>query len=115
MVSEYCPIGSSFGGKNTNTLCNEACTKDEFTLVDERNTNFRVMTDKFCRSHILNSAPLNLIEEIDDMRSLGIDSFRVDFKDEDEKAVLRVLDMIDGQIKVEGKYYTKGHYRRGVE
>ena len=115
MVSEYCPIGSTFGNKNTVRECNESCLRDEFTLVDEVNARFRVMTDKFCRSHILNSVPLNLIEEIDDMKSLGIDSFRVDFKDEKEADILRVLDMINGKCKIEGKYYTKGHYRRGVE
>lgn len=115
MVSEYCPIGSTFGNKNTVRECNESCLRDEFTLVDEVNARFRVMTDKFCRSHILNSVPLNLIEEIDDMKSLGIDSFRVDFKDENEVDILRVLDMINGKCKIEGKYYTKGHYRRGVE
>ena len=115
MVSEYCPVGSSFGGKNTNNECNEACTRDEFTLVDEMNARFRVMTDKFCRSHILNSAPLNLIEEMEDLKSLGIDSFRVDFKDESKNEVLNVLDMLSGRVEIEGKYYTKGHYRRGVE
>lgn len=115
MVSEYCPIGSTFGNKNTTRECNEACTRDEFTLVDEVSARFRVMTDKFCRSHILNNVPLNLIEEIEDMKTIGIDSFRVDFKDESKQDILRVLDMINGKEKVEGKYYTKGHYRRGVE
>ena len=115
MVSEYCPIGSVFGGKSKDNNCNGACTKDEFILVDRMKEEFRVATDKYCRSHILNSVPLNLIDEIEDLKKLGIKSFRIDFKDEDENDVNRVLDFLKGNKEIEGKYYTKGHFRRGVE
>ena len=115
MVSEYCPIGSTFGGKNKSKDCNQACLKDEFTLVDRMNEGFRVMTDKYCRSHILNSSPLNLIYEMEDLKSIGITTFRVDFKDESSAQVLKVLDMINNTGEVDGKDYTKGHFKRGVE
>lgn len=115
MVSEYCPIGSSFGGKCKDKECNGACMKDSFTLVDRMNEGFKVMTDKYCRSHILNSLPLNLIDEIEDLKSIGINSFRVDFKDEDENEVIEILKEIRKYKRVEGKKFTKGHYRRGVE
>ena len=115
MVSEYCPIGSSFGGKCKDKDCNGACMKDSFTLIDRMNEGFKVMTDKYCRSHILNSLPLNLIDEIDDLKSIGINSFRVDFKDEDENEVIEIVNEIKGVKKVEGKKFTKGHYKRGVE
>jgi putative protease len=115
MVSEYCPIGSTFGGKNKSKDCNQACLKDEFTLVDRMNEGFRVMTDKYCRSHILNSSPLNLIYEMDDLKSIGITTFRVDFKDESSEEVLKVLDIINNIGEVDGKDYTKGHFKRGVE
>lgn len=114
MISEYCPIGSSFGGKNTNNDCNNACLKDEYTLVDEKKEGFRVMTDIFCRSHILNSVPLNVIDEIDDLKSMGVNSFRIDFKDENKKEIEEVIDMVNNKKSPNGKY-TKGHYRRGVE
>lgn len=115
MISEYCPIGSTFGGKNKSKECSYICMKDEFTLVDRMKEEFRVLTDKFCRSHILNSVPLNLIEEISDLKSLGVSSFRVDFKDENEEDVNRILDFIKNGNKISGKNYTKGHYKRGVE
>ena len=115
MVSEYCPIGSSFGGKCKDKECNGACMKDSFTLIDRMNEGFKVMTDKYCRSHILNSLPLNLIDEIEDLKSIGINSFRVDFKDEDENEVMEILKEIKENKRVEGKKFTKGHYRRGVE
>jgi len=115
MVSEYCPIGSTFGGRATKKECNLACTKDEFTLTDRMNENFRVMTDIFCRSYILNSQPINMIEEKDDLVDLGINSFRVEFRDESKEEVLKVLRMIKGIEQIDNSSYTKGHYRRGIE
>lgn len=115
MVSQYCPIGSTFGGKNTDKNCNQACMRDKFTLVDETKEKFRVMTDLFCRSHILNGTPLNLINEIDDLKSMGIETFRIDLKDESEKEVINIFKMLRGEKEIEGKHYTKGCYRRGVE
>ena len=115
MVSEYCPIGSSFGGKNTTRECSNACMKDEYYLIDEKKVKFRVMTDKFCRSHIYNSYATNLITEIEDLRNIGIDTFRVDFKDEDSREVNNILDMIEGKSIINSEKYTKGHYKRGVE
>lgn len=115
MVSEYCPIGSTFGGKCTDKECSMPCLKDRFTLIDRKNERFRVMTDAFCRSHIMNSVATNLIDEKEDLESMGINNFRVDFKDESSNEVIRVIDMINQKMAVEGKYYTKGHYKRGVE
>ena len=115
MVSQYCPIGSTFGGKNKDKSCNQACMRDKFTLVDETKERFRIMTDVFCRSHILNGVPLNLINEIDDLKSMGIKTFRIDLKDESEKEVINIFKMLNGKKEIEGKYYTKGCYRRGVE
>lgn len=114
MVSEYCPIGSTFGGKTSKKTCSGACMKDEFTLVDRMNENFKIITDEFCRSHILNNVPINLLDERDVIKHLGINTFRIDFKDENEKEVIRVINMIENKLEVEGKLYTKGHFKRGV-
>ena len=84
-------------------------------LIDRMNEGFKVMTDKYCRSHILNSLPLNLIDEIKDLKAIGINEFRVDFKDESENDVIEIVNEIKGVKKVEGKKFTKGHYKRGVE
>jgi len=115
MISEYCPIGSTFGEKSKDKECNGVCMKDSFTLVDRMNEGFRVMTDNYCRSHILNNVPLNLIEELEDLKSMGIETFRLDFKDESSLETKNVLDMLSGKYNIDGKLYTKGHYRRGVE
>ncbi|WP_066893011.1 DUF3656 domain-containing U32 family peptidase [Clostridium nigeriense] len=115
MISEYCPIGSTFGEKSSCKECNLACTRDKFTLVDRMNEKFRVMTDVFCRSYILNPNPLNLIDEKEDLLSLGINSFRIEFRDENYNEVKKVFRMLKGEEKINSKDYTKGHYRRGIE
>ncbi|MGL5153204.1 MAG: DUF3656 domain-containing U32 family peptidase [Clostridium sp.] len=114
MISEYCPIGSTFGGKNSSKECNLACTKDKYTLIDRFNEGFRVMTDIFCRSYILNGKPLNLIDERDELRELGVKAFRLEFRDESFEEVLEVLNKLYYNEELKGEF-TKGHYRRGIE
>ena len=115
MVSEYCPIGGTFGSKSRNKNCSEACKNGSFILKDRMNEEFRVKTDRFCRSHIYNSVANNLIDEISDLESLGINYFKVDFTDESYDEVLNVIDMINGNRDIINEKYTKGHYRRGVQ
>lgn len=115
MVSEYCPVGSTFGNKSSKKECSMPCMKDEFTLIDRMNEKFRVLCDNNCRSHILNSLPINLIEELEEMKNFNIENFRVDFLDETYEEVKDVLLQISSGRKNENKMYTKGHYKRGVE
>ncbi|AOR23964.1 DUF3656 domain-containing U32 family peptidase [Clostridium taeniosporum] len=115
MVSEYCPIGSTFGNKSNSKECNGACMRDEFTLIDRKKEEFKVLGDNRCRSHILNSLALNLVEEIKELKTFNISTFRVDFKDEKYSEVKTILSEIKKLKKSENRVYTKGHYKRGVE
>ena len=115
MVSEYCPIGCVFGGKSKNNECKGECLKSEYTLIDRKNQRFRVITDDFCRSHILNSVPTYLFDEVEELKKIGINNFRVDFKDESYDEVKKVVNMLINKTEFNGELYTKGHYRRGVE
>lgn len=116
MVSEYCPIGSTFGNKCGTSNCRGECTKGTFVLRDRKGEEFKVLTDKYCRSHIYNSVPVNLIPNIKEYKRNNINSFRVDFIDEDYDKVKNILDMVKNE-KFQGDYknYTRGHYKRGVE
>ena len=115
MVSEYCPIGSTFGGKASKKECNGACMKDNFILIDRMNESFSVLADNNCRSHILNSVATNLIEQVEELKSFNITNFRVDFNNESYEEVNDILNQIAKGKKNENKKYTQGHYRRGVE
>ena len=70
MISEYCPIGSTFGGRSKDSGCNGICSKDKFKLIDRVNEELRVMTDLYCRSYILNPVPLNIIDEIEELKAV---------------------------------------------
>lgn len=131
MVSEYCPIGSIFGGKDDKNPCNEACLKsgnikskcdcngsnhNKFVLRDRKGEEFLVKTDKFCRSYIYNSAPINLLPDLDELKKLKNASFRLDFIDESYEEVITILEAFrQGKWTKEYKNYTRGHYKRGVE
>ncbi|MGL4990720.1 MAG: DUF3656 domain-containing U32 family peptidase [Sarcina sp.] len=115
MINEYCPIGSTFGGRNSKKECNSACVNDTFKLTDRVSENFTVGTDIFCRSYIYNPVPINLTSELKDIKSLGIKSFRIDLIDEnydDSKEIIKAV-MDEKSLKLEK--FTKGQYRRGVE
>ncbi|MCM8711268.1 DUF3656 domain-containing protein [Clostridium sp. SYSU_GA19001] len=116
MVSEYCPIGSVFGGRSSKAACKEDCSKGDYVLKDRKGENFILRTDKFCRSFIYNSVSTNLISHIDEIRNMGICSFRLDFIDEDYDGTLKILKAFkENKWPYEYVGFTRGHYKRGVE
>ncbi|WP_411678885.1 DUF3656 domain-containing U32 family peptidase [Clostridium thailandense] len=116
MISEYCPIGSVFGGKNTCKECNGVCRRDEFVLEDRKGEEFILKTDKFCRSYIYNSVPTNLISNLKELKSMGIESYRIDFIDENYHQAKRVLESFKKEKWEEDfSKFTRGHYKRGIE
>lgn len=115
MVSEYCPIGSTYGGKCSDKGCNNACLKSNYILEDRMKQKFPIVTDDFCRSHIYNSVALNLIDELEDLKKMGLRNFRIDLIDESYEETLSILDYIFKGKEFDSSKYTKGHYRRGVE
>lgn len=115
MVSEHCVIGSTFGDKSSNSNCNFRCDKDKFVLRDRMNEEFLVTTDKYCRSHIYNTLPVNIVPFIKELRKNNINNYRVDFIDEDYNQVLKVMKYIFKDEDVDLGKTTKGHYKRGIE
>lgn len=116
MVSEYCPIGSTYGGKCSSSGCNNYCEKGKFKLIDRLGNKFPVYTDKFCRSYILNSVPLNLIPNIKELEKLNINSMRIDFTDESYDETVKIVKALQNKEWNEGfENYTRGHFKRGVE
>ncbi|SHJ61910.1 putative protease [Clostridium cavendishii DSM 21758] len=115
MISEYCPIGSTFGGRDSKNNCSAPCRNNSFKLIDRMNERLTVKTDKFCRSHIYNAVALNLIKEMSELKEMGIKSFKLDFIDETYEEVIDVLSSLNGETLKTSKVFTKGHYKRGVE
>lgn len=114
MVCEYCPIGSTFGGKTTKRECSDQCVTSTFKMRDRMNEEFVVTTDIFCRSHIHHPVPVNLSEAKDELEEMGIKSFRLDFIDEDYDTTLKVLKAVMSGRAIEVDKFTKAQYRKGV-
>lgn len=116
MVSEYCAIGSTFGEKCSSKNCNRACKTGDFVLKDRMGEEFVLKTDKFCRSYTYNNVPTNLIPNINELKSMNIKSFRVDFIDESYEETKRILQALESE-KWEDDFskFTRGHFKRGVE
>lgn len=116
MVSEYCPMGCVYGGKSESSGCSGACKDGDFYLRDRMNSRFLIKPDMYCRSHIYNSVPLNLISNINEIVDMGMKKFRLDFIDEGYEETLHVLNSYkEGVWKDQFEGYTRGHYKRGVE
>lgn len=116
MVSEYCMAGSAFGGKSNKNACSGPCKNGDFTIKDRMGIEFKVSMDKYCRNHILNNAPLNLIQNIEELKSFGAECFRLDFIDEDYTKTKEILESFKlGKFEESFENYTRGHYKRGVE
>lgn len=109
MISAYCMIGSFLGNVEN---CPHVCRKNNYFLRDRKNILFPVVTDQFCRMHILNSKVLSMIDNRNEFE--GVARIRIDgrFLTVDELAqVVRAYKI--GGAEVEN--FTRGHYFRGVE
>ena len=117
MISEYCPIGSVFGEKSKdNQSCSYKCHEEEFVLKDRKGEEFPTLTDKYCRSHIYNASPINLIPNLSEIKNINITAFRLDFINESYEETIKILQsFIRGSFEDDFKNYTRGHFKRGVE
>lgn len=115
MVSEYCPIGSTFGNKTSTQKCSGSCNTENFKLVDRMKESYSVMTDVFCRSYIISPKAINLFNELEDIKELGVKSFKVEFRDESKEEVIKILSYLNKNKTFDSSNFTKGHYRKGIE
>lgn len=117
MVSEYCIKGSILGGKSEKKSCNRPCNSDKkYYLLDRYNKKFLILSDSFCRMHLYNSYPLNLLQYEAEIINMGAKTLRLDFIDEGYEETLNILKSFKNKIyDYDSAMYTKGHYRRGVD
>jgi putative protease len=125
MVSEYCVLGSFLGDLHTGK-CRGACEQGRFWLKDRKDELFPVVTDQFCRMHILNAKELSMLPHVQKFGKIGIDNIRIEGKYMNDAEILRLtklyLTLLKGapEIKeediavLEHEDITRGHYFRGV-
>lgn len=127
MVSEHCLTGGLFG---KGEQCNTPCASGNFKLVDEKNYEFPLLMDSQCRTHLLNSKSLCMLEYIPEIIESGVSSLRIETlgmngAEEIRRITEKYRKAIDVYCKSGGgakekcenvgKGFTTGHYFRGVQ
>jgi putative protease len=94
---------------------------EEGTLIDPKGARFPVHRDRYGLVHILNSADMFLLDHLDELEGMGIDSFGIDLRWRDAELCGKVAkayaerDMgMKADIKRRCGQITAGHYLRGV-
>lgn len=126
MISEYCVLGSYIG--NLTEGCSKPCQAGQYFLKDRKDAEFPVVTDQFCRMHILNSKELSMIPHVHTLHKMGIHRLRIEGKYGSNEHIYRLTklyrDLIDlgaahplvqnGDFSTVEQDITRGHYFRGV-
>ena len=119
MISSYCVAGSFFGGVGEHN-CSQPCKRQKFFLRDRKAAIFPVVTDQFCRMHILNSKPLSMLPYAADFKKAGVSAIRIDGRamtnEELENIIKDYSRALQGASLTEPENFdfTRGHYFRGV-
>lgn len=110
MISSYCVLGSFLGNLGEKT-CPKVCRTGNFYLRDRLNANFPVVTDQFCRMHILNAKILSMIDHRGEFE--GISRLRIDCRALSDAETAKIVRSYKfGGSEIEN--FTRGHYFRGV-
>ncbi len=127
MISEYCVLGS-FLGEN-DERCTRPCRNQQYWLLDRMKERFPIVTDQFCRMHVLNAKQLSLLPHVSRFAQIGIDRIRIEahwMSDKDLAFITHLyrdlLDCDDKEMswaetrinRAEQAGITRGHYFRGV-
>lgn len=129
MVLEHCLLAMTTQHISPRDVCKMPCSADRFALRDAGGTVRPVMTDRYCRNHILLERTLNMLPALPAIAAVAPTSVRVDARlhDADETAFLtdifsRCLRDSDGsagatamvQERFPNIQYTFGAYPVGI-
>lgn len=112
MITKYCFISKEYGFDKK--FCG-ACKNKNLSLLDRMHYTFPITTDADCNVIIYNSKAVHLIEYIDDIFSMGVNSIRLDFSIENPQEVYEItkayLDMMTyHDYKLNLTNVTYGYY-----
>ena len=130
MESEHCVVGGILRctGDGEGGECTAPCEAGCFELVDEMGYVFPLRMDTDCRTHLLNSKELCMLDYVSRIVEAGVSSIRIDamaIESDRAREITRLYrSAVDGCFAGGGKVqkrcrditdgYTTGHYKRGV-
>lgn len=121
MDTESCVI-SSFAGSGKKAACPAVCRRGAFSLRDRKGEDFPVVTDQYCRNHLLNSRDLDMTPYYKDLLQVNLAILRIEGRGRQPQwlieTVRRYRDLIDGKEKMilgkENQHVTRGHFFHGI-
>ena len=121
MITESCAV-AAFAGTGRKTGCFAPCMKGGFALEDRRSEQFPVVTDQYCRNHILNSKELNMVPYFSELKRAGISVLRIEGRGcspewigRAAKQYVRLRDGLETMVfGKEDRGVTRGHFFRGI-
>lgn len=121
MITESCAV-AAFAGTGRKTGCSAPCMKGGFALEDRRSEQFPVVTDQYCRNHILNSKELNMVPYFNELKRAGISVLRIEGRGcspewvgRAAKQYVRLRDGLETMVfGKEDRGVTRGHFFRGI-
>ncbi|MDF2548446.1 MAG: hypothetical protein K0R93_3344 [Anaerosolibacter sp.] len=128
MVMRYCPTSAVVGKKNQQENCS-LCRNSSLGLKDRKDMVFPIMTDDHCRTHILNSQSLCLLDHLHEIMDAGVGNLKIQFTIENAQETRAIMEAYSSVLQrgkmtpsaetfleeIRKNGLTKGHFYRGVE
>lgn len=95
MIMKYCPLKMLENNDDNN--CNLCSLGNKYYLKNKNGDVFPILNTKHY-THIMHKEPLNKISHIQKYIDLGINNFRLELLDEDEKTINSLIDQIRMEI-----------------
>ena len=125
MVSDYCVMGAFLGGRGEKP-CSMPCKKERFSLKDRKGEKFPIVTDEYCRMHILNGKTRSMLPYAKELLNMPL-KLRIDGRYENKDSVYKIVTAYkkaglldeDAARQFEESLFdkneiTRGHFFRGV-
>ncbi len=90
-ISKYCILNKHI---NKNSTCSVCKNNYQYYLVDRKNEKYQIITDKLCNNIILSSKKVDNLHKLEMYKNLGIKNFRLQFYNESEKEINKLLNKI---------------------
>ena len=121
MITEFCQAAACLS-KEGKGHCNGACSGRHLSLEDRHGMHFPVVTDPFCRNHILNNRDLDMAPYYKDLRAAHISRLRIEGRGRSADWVsvqtARYVRLWEGRetmlLGKEDQHVTRGHFFHGI-
>lgn len=88
MISEYCLLNTLMNKEKNCNFCKN--NNNIYELEDRVGEKYRVLNDN-CLTYIMHYKNINMLNNIEYLKELGVTNFRIDFLDETEEEIDKIL------------------------